>query len=149
MSSSPIPSFLVSNVSKSLRVLTKNERPWAIRSGPSEKMSNCEQITQVAHQKWVNEWIAHFLSKSLIRIFLCKKRAIHLENQWANSQPWFIMFVYYVCFLCLFILLIYLCLFIMFDYYVCLINLFIRFVYYVCWKKDIQVSFTVVRISFF
>ena len=33
-----IPSFLVSNMSESLRSLTKNER--------------CEQIAQIAHQKW-------------------------------------------------------------------------------------------------
>ena len=37
MSDSIIPSFLVSNVSESLRSLTRNEQ--------------CEQITQVAHQK--------------------------------------------------------------------------------------------------
>ena len=38
MSDSLIPSFLVSDVSESLRSLTKNER--------------CERIAQVAHQKW-------------------------------------------------------------------------------------------------
>ena len=38
MSESLISSFLVSDVSESLRLLTKNER--------------CEQITQVAHQNW-------------------------------------------------------------------------------------------------
>ena len=38
MSNSLIPSFLVSDVSESLKSLTKNER--------------CEQIAQVAHQKW-------------------------------------------------------------------------------------------------
>ena len=38
MSDSLIPSFLVGDVSESLRSLTKNER--------------CERITQVAHQKW-------------------------------------------------------------------------------------------------
>ena len=37
MSDSLIPSFLVGDVSESLRSLTKNER--------------CERITQVAHQK--------------------------------------------------------------------------------------------------
>ena len=41
--------------------------PWGIRSGRSEEMSNCERIAQVAHQKLANEWIANFLSKSLIR----------------------------------------------------------------------------------
>ena len=48
-----IPSFLMSDVSKSLSSLTKNER--------------CEQIAQVAHQKWANEWITRFLSELLIR----------------------------------------------------------------------------------
>ena len=33
-------------MSKSLRLLTKNER--------------CERIAQVAYQKWANKWIAHF-----------------------------------------------------------------------------------------
>ena len=41
MSDSLIPSFLVSDVSESLRSLTKNER--------------CEWIAQVAHQKWAND----------------------------------------------------------------------------------------------
>ena len=39
MSDSLIPSFLMSDVSESLRSLTKNER--------------CERIAQVTHQKWV------------------------------------------------------------------------------------------------
>ena len=58
-----IPSFLVSDVSESLRSLTKNERPWAIRSGCSEEMSNRERIVQVAHQKWANEQIAHLFER--------------------------------------------------------------------------------------
>ena len=40
-SDSLIPSFLMSNVSKSLRLLTKNE--------------HCEQMAQVAHQKWATK----------------------------------------------------------------------------------------------
>ena len=39
MSNLLIPSFLVSDVSKLLRSLTKNERPWANRSGRLIKMS--------------------------------------------------------------------------------------------------------------
>ena len=61
MSNSLIPSFMVSNVSKFLRSLTKNER--------------CERIAHVAHQKWANEWIA------------CIFERICSENHWANSQP--------------------------------------------------------------
>ena len=44
----------MSAVSESLRSLTKNERPWVILSCRSEKMSDREQIAQVTHQKWVN-----------------------------------------------------------------------------------------------
>ena len=77
----------MNNVNKSLRSLTKNERPWAIHSVRLGEMSDREQIAQVAHQKWAKEWIAHFLSKSLIRLFLGKKRAIRLENRWVNYQP--------------------------------------------------------------
>ena len=45
MSKSLIPSFLVSDVSESLRLLTKNEL--------------CERIAQAAHQKWatMSEWV--------------------------------------------------------------------------------------------
>ena len=35
-----------------LRSLIKNERPWAIRSGGSEEISDRERIAQVAHQLW-------------------------------------------------------------------------------------------------
>ena len=60
MSETLISSFLVSDVSESLRSLTKNERM-------SESLI--------------------FLSKSLIRSFLDKKLAIRSEIKWANSQP--------------------------------------------------------------
>ena len=50
----------MSDVSEFLRTLTKNEQPWAICSGRSQKMTNHEQIAQVAHKKWVNEQIARF-----------------------------------------------------------------------------------------
>ena len=87
MSESLIFSFLVSDVSESLILLKSNER--------------CEQIDQVAHQKWVtmsvslrslnkNERMSEsliFLSESLICSFLDKKRAICSEVKWANSQP--------------------------------------------------------------
>ena len=53
----------MSYVSESLRLLTKNERPWAICAGRSEEMSDCEQIAQIANQKWANEWIANFLER--------------------------------------------------------------------------------------
>ena len=53
----------MSDVSESLISLDKNERPWVICSGRSEEMSDHERITQVAHQKWVNEQIANFFEQ--------------------------------------------------------------------------------------
>ena len=69
--------FLMKDVSKSLRLLTKNE--W------------CEQIAHVAHHKWAT------MSKSLRSLtksermresLFFKKCVIHSENRWANFQPW-------------------------------------------------------------
>ena len=83
--------FPLSDVSDSLRSLTKNER--------------CGQIAQVAHQKWAtmndlltslrgnerswaNRWgRSPKMSKWVNRSFLGKKRAIRWENRWANSSP--------------------------------------------------------------
>ena len=78
----------MSDVRESLRSLAKNERPWAIRSGHSEEMSDREQIAQVAHQKWANEQIAGFLEQIAHWLIFSQKRAICSENRWAKSQPW-------------------------------------------------------------
>ena len=74
----------MSNVSEALRPLTKNEQPWAIRSGLLPKMSNHEQIAKGTHQKSANERIIFFLA---IRSFFRNKQAIRSEIWWANSQP--------------------------------------------------------------
>ena len=71
----------MSDVSESLRSLIKNEQPLAIRSGRSEEMSNCEQITQVAHQKWANDWIAHFFERIAHSLFFGQKTSDLLVNQ--------------------------------------------------------------------
>ena len=76
----------MSNVSKWLRSLTKHERPWAIRSGRSPNMSDHERFTHVALQKWTNERIARFFEQIAHSLILGKKQAICSENQWANSQ---------------------------------------------------------------
>ena len=88
MSKSLISSFLVSHVSESLKSNERCEwiahfalKKWAIRS---EEMSDCEQMAQVAHQKWAN--CSFFFCETLIRSFLDKKLAIRLEIKWANSQ---------------------------------------------------------------
>ena len=56
MSESLISSFLVSDVSESLIWLTKNERPWAIRSGCAEEMSDVSEslISLIFGQKTSN-----------------------------------------------------------------------------------------------
>ena len=64
---------------ESLISLPKNERPWAIRSGCSEKMSNVsESLILLTKNERMSESLI-FLSESLTRSFFDKKRA----------QPWF------------------------------------------------------------
>ena len=62
----------MSDVSESLGSLTKNE-----------------QFAQVAHQKWANERITHFLSK------LGKKQAIRSETDEEIPSPAF--FMWHLC----------------------------------------------------
>ena len=77
----------MSDVSKSLISLTKIERPWAIFSGRSEEMSNVsESLILLTKNERMSESLI-FLSESLIRSFLGKKRAIRSEIKWAHSQP--------------------------------------------------------------
>ena len=94
----------MSDVSKSLRSLTKNERceriaqvahqkwaMWANRSGCSPKMSDHERLAQVAHQKWAtlskslrsltkNERIAHFFEQSAHSLIFSQKTSDALRN---------------------------------------------------------------------
>ena len=78
----------MSDVSGLLISLTKNERPWAIRLGRSEEMSDVsELLILLAKNEQMSESL-NFLSESLIRSFLDKKRAICSDIKWANSQPW-------------------------------------------------------------
>ena len=46
----------MSNVSKSLILLTKNEQPWAICSGGSEEMSDVS-VSLISLTKKINEWV--------------------------------------------------------------------------------------------
>ena len=98
MSHSLIPSFLVSNVSeslrlltkmndvsKSLRSLTKNEQRWAIRSGLTK---NEQPWAKGSGRSPKMGKLLVILRESLIRSFFRKKRAIRSENCWVNSQPW-------------------------------------------------------------
>ena len=78
-----------STVRKSLRLLTKNERLWAIRSGHLLKMSDRKQITQVINDKratWANR--SFFLSKLL---FAHKKQASH--SKYLNKIIVFVSFI--------------------------------------------------------
>ena len=66
-------SLKMSDVSETLRLLTKNERLWVICSGCSEEMSNCERIAQVALQKWANEQITPFFERMAHSLFFGQK----------------------------------------------------------------------------
>ena len=73
MSTSLIPSFSVSNVSESLRSLTKNEQPWAIRSGRSEEMSDVSEslILLTKNEQMSNSLKKIWLKKSKILFLVC------------------------------------------------------------------------------
>ena len=73
-------SFLLSDVSESLRSLTKNERPWAICSGCSPKMSDHERIAHVAHQKWANKQIASFFEQIAHSLIFLQKTSDWLRK---------------------------------------------------------------------
>ena len=75
-----IPSFFMSDVSKSLSSLTKNERPWALCSGRSPKMSDHEGIAQVAHQNWANERIPHCSFDYLLRTLKSSEQIVQVAH---------------------------------------------------------------------
>ena len=74
MSDLLIPSFLVNDVSKLLRLLTKNRQPWAIRSGRSEgneqlwenRSGRSPKLSELVNQSffWANCSFAHFWAKN-------------------------------------------------------------------------------------
>ena len=68
-------SFPLSNVSKSLISLKSNER--------------CEQITQDAHQKWANKWIAHFFEQIAHSLIFGQKTSNSLGNQMSEFPALF------------------------------------------------------------
>ena len=70
----------LSNVSESLRSLTKIERSWAICSGQSPKMSDHERIAQVANQNWANEWIACFFKRIACSLIFSQKTSDSLRK---------------------------------------------------------------------
>ena len=63
----------------------QNERPWGIRSGCSEGMSNLEQIAQVAHQNEQMSKLLTFWASCSFAHFFGKKRVICSKIWWANS----------------------------------------------------------------
>ena len=77
----------MSDVNESLISLTKNERPWAIRSDCSEEMSDVSEslISLTKNEQWVNRSFFERIAHSLI---FGKKRGIRSDIKWANSQPW-------------------------------------------------------------
>ena len=103
MSNSLIPSFLMSDVSESLRWLTKNERCERIAQVPNQNwatMSNLLRLLAKNKQKWANmseslrsltkneqmsESLVFWANRSFAHVL--QKRAIRSENRCANSQP--------------------------------------------------------------
>ena len=88
----------MSDVSESLRSLTKNEQPWAIRSGRSEEMSHRERIAHVCSpkmSKWVNCSIflanrsfAHFWAKKERFSRKTDERSPSSVTMWPPTSLW-------------------------------------------------------------
>ena len=74
MSDLLIPSFLVSDVSELLRLLTKNDQPWATMSDSITKKERMRESLVI-------------LSKSLIRSFFHKKRGFAQKPDERISSP--------------------------------------------------------------
>ena len=70
----------MSDVSESLRSLTKNEQPWAIRSGRSPKMSDHERNPQFALQKWVKVRIPRFFEQIAHSLIFLQKTSDSLRK---------------------------------------------------------------------
>ena len=89
-----ICSSLICSFVQVLRSLRSNEQLWAICSDCSGQMSDCEQITQVTHDKWatVSDWLRLLmineqmsktivlLSESLICSVAHKKQVINSKK---------------------------------------------------------------------
>ena len=75
-------------MSESLKSLSGNEQPWANHSGRSRQMSNCEQFSQVAHDKWANERFAQkiWLNKSKILFFSMFYIRFFLFTMWVKCS---------------------------------------------------------------
>ena len=77
----------MSNVSESLISLTKNERPWAIRSGRSEEMSDVsESLISLTKNERMSESLI-FLSESLIRSFFDKNERFTQKSNERIPSP--------------------------------------------------------------
>ena len=72
MSESLISSFLESDVSESLKSLTKNER--------------CEQITQAAHQKWATMRDSLRLLRGKERLWANRSGRSPKMSEWVNCS---------------------------------------------------------------
>ena len=68
-----------------LKLLKTNERLWANPLGRSRQMSNHERFTQVAHDKWVNEWFGQIAQVTHQKwVNMCDS----LRSLTKNKRPW-------------------------------------------------------------
>ena len=80
------------SVSYSLRLLKIKEQPWANHSGRSRKLSDREQIAQVAHDKWMT------LSDSLRSLMINERMSDLLNNCWLKTSKILFFSKFYIRF---------------------------------------------------
>ena len=54
----------------------------------------CEQISQVAHQKWGNEWITCFFERIALSLIFLQKTSNSLRIPMSKFQPWLLLLLY-------------------------------------------------------
>ena len=86
-----ICSFAHRSFTHSLKLLSTNEQMWAIHSGRSGQLSACEQIAQVAHDKWANMSDFHRslrTNERIARLFWASHSfSLSLrKNEWFNKK---------------------------------------------------------------
>ena len=80
MSDLLIPSFLMSDVSESLSLLTKNERPWAICSPKMSEWANHLFFQQIAHLLFFLQTTSNLLRKLMSEFPTMQKTKERIPN---------------------------------------------------------------------
>ena len=81
-----------------LKLLRSNKQLWAIRSDRWGQMNNCKQFSQISHDKWANEWIAHFFEQITHLLFYSPKTSNLLKKNLTKIKFFGVFLYFFVSF---------------------------------------------------